>query len=346
MKLLFRKNIIKSLAGILTACVATVAFTSCDALYDDLDPCPEGVRLRFVYDYNMEFFNTFPAQVDCLTLFVYDKEGNYVTTRTASAPEISDENYRMTIDLPAGDYQFLAYGGMDCEKSSFHFVKDPTKIKMSEVEVELNSDMLTRPVGKPLHPLFYGKGAFTIEADTPKYSECTAYMMKDTNNLRILLAHVNYDPIDETLFTYTLTDNNTLFNFDNNIISTADVTYYPWSRGIAAMKKDDDALSRATTPVAAYAEFSTSRFIADSDPILTIKANKEGQEKLVLRIHLLDFLYMMKSDNEKYRDLTPQQFLDRESEWSMMFFLDADNNWMRTIIEINGWVVRINNIGA
>ena len=39
-----------------------------------------------------------------------------------------------------------------------------------------------------------------------------------------------------------------------------------------------------------------------------------------------------------------QEFLDRESEWSMLFFLDADHVWLKTEIKINDWVVRVNEI--
>ena len=39
-----------------------------------------------------------------------------------------------------------------------------------------------------------------------------------------------------------------------------------------------------------------------------------------------------------------QEFLDRESDWSLIFFLDQDGNWLRTQIVINDWVVRLNDM--
>ena len=48
-------------------------------IYNDLEPCSQGVRLRFVYDYNMEYANAFHSQVDCLALLVYDEQGNYLS---------------------------------------------------------------------------------------------------------------------------------------------------------------------------------------------------------------------------------------------------------------------------
>ena len=82
--------------------VAFVAFasSSCDTVYDDdLQPCPTGVSLHFVYDYNMEYANAFPAKVDCITLYVFDSEGKHVTTCTETSDVLSREDYRMQIDL-------------------------------------------------------------------------------------------------------------------------------------------------------------------------------------------------------------------------------------------------------
>lgn len=76
---------ISRLIGAVLAALMTASFSSCESIYEDLEACPHGVSLRFVYDYNMEFANAFPSKVDCLTLLVYDSEGNYVTTITEKA---------------------------------------------------------------------------------------------------------------------------------------------------------------------------------------------------------------------------------------------------------------------
>ena len=53
-----------------------LSFSSCDRIHEDLQPCPQGLRIRFIYDYNMEFANGFMKQVDCLTVLFYDQNGN------------------------------------------------------------------------------------------------------------------------------------------------------------------------------------------------------------------------------------------------------------------------------
>ena len=59
-----KRNIISRLIG--AACgvaLTTAALPSCETIYEDLDPCPHGVSLRFIYDYNMEYANAFPKKV-------------------------------------------------------------------------------------------------------------------------------------------------------------------------------------------------------------------------------------------------------------------------------------------
>ena len=85
--------------GLGLAVSATLPLTSCESIMEDLEECPQGLRLRFVYDYNMEFANAFPSQVDCLTVVFYDAGGNPVATRTNTDREqLGDEFWRMTVD--------------------------------------------------------------------------------------------------------------------------------------------------------------------------------------------------------------------------------------------------------
>lgn len=74
-----KRNIISGfISTVLGIVLINFAFSSCERIYEDLAPCPHGVSLRFIYDYNMEYANAFAKKVDCLTLLVYDENGNYV----------------------------------------------------------------------------------------------------------------------------------------------------------------------------------------------------------------------------------------------------------------------------
>ena len=314
--------------------VATVLFTLTSCIKDDLQPCPLGVSLRFVYDYNMEYANAFPPKVDCVTLYIYDAEGNYLATHTETSEVLKDENYRMRIDLEEGTYQFVAYGGLACGEHTFAPVAEPALgSKFSDLNVAMQGDGVTSDV--KLHDLFYGKLDVTVEGE--EYKDYTLYMMKNTNNVRIILQQLNYQPLSVEDFDFKITDDNTLFNWDNNLIPNGTITYTPWSQGEETVGESGAEHSEVTV---AYAELSTSRLMLENHPRLIITAREDGHE--IVNIPLNDYLLLLKSD--LYADMPDQEFLDRESEWSLIFFLDDDNLWLQTVIVINDWVVRLNKI--
>ena len=61
----------------------------------------------------------------------------------------------------------------------------------------------------------------------------------------------------------------------------------------------------------------------------------------VINIPLNNYLLLLKSN--LYSEMGAQEFLDRESEWSLIFFLDDGLRWINTRIVINDWVVRVNH---
>ena len=328
-----KRNIVSRIIGA-TLCVASMnfAFSSCEKIYEDLDPCAHGVSLRFIYDYNMEFANAFPKKVDCLTLYIYDEEGNHVGTRVVTGPELRDEGFRMTLDLEPGNYRFVAYGGMACGKSSFSMVRTPESgCKYSDVRAKMDVDCLTNPDRKKLHDMYWGQ--LTL-ATADLYQEGVVEMMKNTNNIRIVLQQMNGEPVDDKDFDFEITDDNTLFACDNDLIPNGVETYTPWARGQAST----GVMEGSKEVIEAYAEFSTSRLMLKNSPKLVIR-RKDGGE--VVNIPLNNYLLLFRS--EFHKDMDKQEFLDRRSEWSMLFFLDEDHTWLKTKIKINDWTVRIND---
>lgn len=329
-----RRNIISRLvAWCFFAMPLALLLSSCESFFEYLDPCPHGVSLRFVYDYNMEYANAFPKKVDCLTLLVYDEDGVYVGTHSVTGNELQDETFRMQLDLDSGTYHFVAYGGMACNRSSFVFeTPAPAEgVGMEETKVVLNA-ALTEPVKSRLHDMFYG--SLTLETGD-LYREGTVEMMKNTNNIRVVLQQMNGQPVHAEDFGFRITDDNTLFAWDNRPIPNGEVVYEPWTEGEASTGVTDNG----EDVVVAYAEFSVSRLFADNSPKLIISNIDEGKD--VVNIPLNNYLLMLKS--ELYAQMSPQEFLDRESEWSLVFFLDENGMWLKTFIKINDWTVRLND---
>ena len=185
-----------------------------------------------------------------------------------------------------------------------------------------------------LHPLFYGSLDINVDNDT--FEEATVYLMKNTNNIRVVLQQMNGGEVNDKDFTFRITDDNTLFASDNSLISNSGQVYAPWAQGQRTVGVTEEGDKKVTV---AYAELSTSRLVAGNHPRLTITRNSDGAQ--VLSIPLNEYLLLLKSDH--FDKMGDQEFLDRESNWSLIFFLDDNHTWIRTHIVVNDWIVRIND---
>ena len=149
-----------------TAALIIIMPTSCD-IYDDLQPCPRGLSLNFVYDYNMEKADAFHSQVDCLTLLIYNDNDSLVTTITEGGEKLKDKDYRLNVDLKHGKYHLIAYGGMACHDRSFEPVTEPySGSLLSDLKVRLiHEEQVSESI---LHNFYYGCADFTVEAELYK----------------------------------------------------------------------------------------------------------------------------------------------------------------------------------
>lgn len=74
---------------VFVAVVAALALSSCNWMTEDMDDCPTGLYVNFVYDYNIQRADMFKDHVGGLTLYVYDESDRLVAQRTVSGSELS-----------------------------------------------------------------------------------------------------------------------------------------------------------------------------------------------------------------------------------------------------------------
>ena len=95
-------------------CMASFA-TSCSMMEDDNSDCPQGLYVRFVYDYNTMRADMFKDHVGHVKLYIYDESGTKVAEREVSNKPgdepLSRYGYAMHFtpdELPAGTYRLQA----------------------------------------------------------------------------------------------------------------------------------------------------------------------------------------------------------------------------------------------
>ena len=311
---------------------------------DDPEPCPQGLEVRFIYDYNLDRANAFHKQVDCLSLHIYDSNGRFVRTIHETSGALADEDYRMIIDdLPEGDYRLIAYGGATCEKSSFSYTTVPAFGTLdTEAGMQLNPECLERGNERGhLHDHFYGSVYANVKV-APQRTKVTVPMMKNTNTFRILLQNLNYEPLDGNDYDFEIIDDNTLFDHSNDLVDNGNVTYTAWDKGsLSSGSAETLNDTRVITEVKlAYGDLSTSRLMMKRKPVLRVTHLPTATKVIELPLKY----YMLDLRNGHYSWAGDQEFLDRKSDWQFFFFLDDNRTWNKTIVKVDDWTVRVNDI--
>ena len=346
--------------------------TSCDsAIYDGEGDCDVTYRLRFRYDMNMKFADAFSHEVKSVHLYVFSPEGKLVWQTIDDSEALSQEGYEIILPLQPGDYKLMAWCGLD-NGESFYVqeiaegdTRDPLHCKLnrkSHPEDGAISDT-------DLHPLFHG----TLDVNLPESIDggdfvYTMYLTKDTNVFRIVLQHLSGEDIEVEDFSFKIEDNNGWLNHDNSLLDDENVIYHAWSKysgsaGVDAPeaqlsvvscqssgentengKRETENGTRAITNVkVAIAELTVSRLVQrdwtkHAKPMLTIR--KTSDNEVVARIPIIDYALLVKGNYN--REMSDQEYLDRQDEYNMTFFLDENNHWLSTTVIINSWRVVFN----
>ena len=114
------------------------------------------------------------------------------------------------------------------------------------------------------------------------------------------------------------------------------VTYSAWHQSTGSADIED--VKAVTSVSVALAELTIGRIRAGKSPVLHVRNRENGED--VLRIPVADYALMVKG---QYREkMGDQEYLDRQDEYTMTFFLER-GEWLSTVIYINSWRVVLNN---
>lgn len=316
---------------------------SCGLVHDDLSPCESPFRLHFVYDYNIKFADAFANEVKSVNVWAFDKDGKPVWKGEAKGEVLKQKDFTMDVNLPTGTYDFLAWCGLDGNDCFDLSTYNPTSITELETKLLHEEEEGLTVSKKRLPALFHGK-AFNVthNADPEDFTptDVTISLVKDTQDLRVMLQNADGSALDPDDFTVTIKYANAHIGWDNELQSTSPMLVYKhWNLkyGTSGSRAEDGAIEDISSLLF---EHSISRMKEGGDAILTI--HRKWDDRDIFRFRLIDHLLKVKGHYEDMegREIGNQEYLDRQDDYSLMFVLDPASNWnVSGFIYINGWAV-------
>lgn len=307
--------------------------SACDWIEDgDLPPCE--FRLHYVYDYNMKYADAFQHEVDEVTLFVCDQDGKYISQRTIEGTELKENN--ILLDLEPGTYQLLSWAGLDGNSYEIpQLTAGQSTVEDIKVRTLRESDG-TQP--NELHPLWHSLDTITVSGTA--HGEHTIGLHKDTNKLRFVLQDVTGKSLNVEDFTFSIVADNGYMDYDNSLLPDPAITYLPYYTENAEIAADSAASVNSQT--VAVAEMNTMRLM-DGENYRLIVRHKNLQED-VLNVNINNYLLLCKMEGH---DISAQEYLDRQDEYSVVFFLtpvpaEPEIGYKCFVIQVQNWVIRLN----
>ena len=313
------------------------SLASCNVLTEEEKDC--ALYVRFKYDMNMNFADAFQNAVNSVTLYAF-KDGVLAYQRTEEGELLKQNGYRMRIDeIPYREkhkYDYITWAGEPDNESFTIPVLTVGKSTKEDLFCQLNRAG-NGVVSDDLEDLFHGMTNgqdYSRSASSAAGDEVVIPLTKNTNNIRIVLQHLSGKPVDVNKLNFTITDKNGKMNYDNMLLGEDVITYKAWhkAQGSAGIGEQQEGV--ITEVNLALADLTVARLMADEEPILVVT---NDEEEMVIRIPLVDYALLYK--RLRYEDMPDQEFLDRQDEYNMTFFLDENYRWINQFIYINSWKV-------
>ncbi|MDE6005992.1 MAG: FimB/Mfa2 family fimbrial subunit [Muribaculaceae bacterium] len=331
------KTIYKSIALVALA-FASFVFAGCDRLHEDLQPCERGIRLKLYYDYNMKFADAFPSEVRNVSVYVFDPANGSVIDRiNIPVGEVREHEFEVNLDhLAPGHYDFLiwCYG-----ESVKHFTVRPNR---ADEEIRQNySCLMSEDEGAPGHQhndigrLYHGKLYNADCSDEQRIVTFDVPLVKNTNVVRLVLQNLNGKYLPPEKFDITLESDNGHMDPDNMLIAGHNRVYHPWEvrSGTTGMNKFIGDTRAITSVSALVAEHTIGRIVPGNDVRLRVRNTETGKD--IIDLPFIDYALLVKGNYN--RPMSDLEYLDRQDEYNMVFFLDDKLEWINQYIYINSW---------
>lgn len=332
----------RQVAAMLVMAIALLPAGGCALINEDLDPCTVEYKVGFVFERNMLYVDAFHTQVRSVSLFAFDSDGNLAWQGHESGDALATPGYTMTLPLEPGIYDLIAWCGLN-EGDAFTLAASQPRTKDDlACSIRKLTDSRGDYVEGNLNDLYHGQlDAVSIERGDGNISrQVNISLTKNTNRIHVLLHNIDGSTMGEDDFTVTVEAANGLMHHDNSILPDDGFEYRHYRKRAATVGaptgngRPGETITTYSTHIS---DIAVARLMADRHPRLVVTRNADGTR--IVDLPLTDYLLMVKDDDAR-RPMTPQEYLDRQDEFTINFFLTGDNSWDRTMaIYINSWTV-------
>lgn len=316
---------------------------SCEKIFEFEGDCSSTWRVDFRYDMNMKYADAFAHEADVVTVYAFDQNDMLVWQKTEHGDTLAKEDYTLTLDLEPGVYDIIAWAG--CERADDCFAFYPTKSETAFTKEDLRCELVVEHdaqgkafVNDHLGSLMYGYIDDLEITEEEGVHDVRMQMTKNTNNICIVLQNLSGEPMDKGDFIFTISDDNGIMGWNNSLLPCEDITYKAWRKAEGSAGDVVEDTRTITTASVVLAEMTIGRMMMDKNPRLNI-SNTSGE--VIVSIPLIDYALLIKSH---YDDMTDQEYLDRQDDYNLTFFLDSDMHWISSYIYINSWKVVLSDV--
>lgn len=330
-------------------CVAALVFAgavmlnSCERIFEYEGDCSVNYLVDFSYDMNMKHADAFASETGTVHLYAFNQDGTLVWQKSETGEHLTEEDYAMTLDLLPGKYDIIAWSVCDIASEcfiippakSYSFSKEDLICELSRKKDSDGNSCSDRHLGS----LLYGCIEDLEIGQTEGTYVSRMHMTKNTNEVRILLQNLSGKAMDKDKFRFSIVESNGVMAHDNSLLPCEDIYYREWRKESVTIGDEDRNQDAVTSVSAVVAELTLGRLMADRKTRLIVTDDKG---KTVISIPLVDYALLVKG---YYDNMSDQEYLDRQDEYELVFFLDEDMDWMSAYVMINSWKVVLSDVG-
>ena len=277
-----------------------LCMASCDSIREDLPRCE--LWLEFVFDYNMEYADAFNPQVKSVDVLVFDSDDKLLFTKSAEvAALVGGNRMSLTDELDFGSYKVLTVGSLS------------DRFRLSE-------------------HLYFGE---VVEVDhLPSSTDHKIYpvnLIRDTNRFNLALMGYEENKVNGTQYTFEIqAPENAVYSWENEPTGQGPVTYVPYYTGPGEI-----------SDVVMSARLNTMRLLNRSGWDYKFIIRDANTEAEVWSYNLMTLLSIARPVS-RYdgTELPFQEYLDRQSEWNLIFTVveKPGGGFLQIGIVVGNWI--------